>query len=727
MATTELDTLLVKIAADTSQLRGEMAKATNAMAKAMQASAKEAERTNAMLARVGGTIRGALGGALAALTPVKLVQLAEAAAKFGADIENAARKLRLTTDEMQALQFAGKKVGLDSEAVVKSLEKFGGAIAEAATGQDAAKTFAALGVNIRGANGAVKDMNALLGEVADKMLKLEPAARMAFADKFFGRDAEEFLRLIEGGSAGLRKMQQEARDIGAVMDERVVARLAEANRSIDASSQALSVKWKTAMADISEAWAEVLGFIVRFSNKAEEAISQAQRLGKGLDTAAYLLLQKLAPETTAGFNKIGNSFADALVDALDRAMPGINLRLRLMAEAAKAAVDAATSAAQGVLAGPLDREGARGRGMAGSGHGPYARNATRALPGGATAALGGKSESQGIIDGLADAYAKLRAEWETGSKVGAELAEVMGKLERAGASKEQIADARGLFDATKAYEAAKALREYAKENADLAATVAAEASGRRDLVLQLELEHKLRDALGPQYVEQNRVMIEGLAKQRAAIERHRETIQASQQELSRLGEIGARALEDGLAAAFDKSGNAAEKFRDIARGVLNDLLRMMIRLSITNPLMNLLGGQQLPTLGSVGGVLGSLFGGANPGASVSNLTFSSLGMAGFAEGGRPPVGMPSIVGERGPELFIPNVAGTIVSNDNLGRMGGSTYNIDARGADAARIAQLESVIRQLGGQVRRIDGTLEHRAISATVDARRRGGAVANY
>jgi hypothetical protein len=36
---------------------------------------------------------------------------------------------------------------------------------------------------------------------------------------------------------------------------------------------------------------------------------------------------------------------------------------------------------------------------------------------------------------------------------------------------------------------------------------------------------------------------------------------------------------------------------------------------------------------------------------------------GFAEGGRPPVGRPALVGEEGPELFIPDRAGTVIPND----------------------------------------------------------------
>ena len=41
-----------------------------------------------------------------------------------------------------------------------------------------------------------------------------------------------------------------------------------------------------------------------------------------------------------------------------------------------------------------------------------------------------------------------------------------------------------------------------------------------------------------------------------------------------------------------------------------------------------------------------------------------LGIPGFAEGGRPPISQPAIVGERGPELFIPDSPGTVLSHQD---------------------------------------------------------------
>lgn len=53
--------------------------------------------------------------------------------------------------------------------------------------------------------------------------------------------------------------------------------------------------------------------------------------------------------------------------------------------------------------------------------------------------------------------------------------------------------------------------------------------------------------------------------------------------------------------------------------------------------------------------------------------FFGFKLPGFANGGSPPVNQPSIVGEAGPELFIPSTAGTIIPNNRLSSaMGGGT-------------------------------------------------------
>ena len=63
-----------------------------------------------------------------------------------------------------------------------------------------------------------------------------------------------------------------------------------------------------------------------------------------------------------------------------------------------------------------------------------------------------------------------------------------------------------------------------------------------------------------------------------------------------------------------------------------------------------------------------------------NSFLGAIGIPGFANGGRPPVGRPSVVGERGPELFVPDRAGTIIPNNQLGGSTNVVVNVDASGS-----------------------------------------------
>jgi len=84
---------------------------------------------------------------------------------------------------------------------------------------------------------------------------------------------------------------------------------------------------------------------------------------------------------------------------------------------------------------------------------------------------------------------------------------------------------------------------------------------------------------------------------------------------------------------------------------------------------------------------GGLFSGGGL-AGANNIAFGSQNLRintasnfpGFADGGRPPVGRASIVGERGPELFVPDRAGTIIPNNAMGGAMNVVVNVDASGS-----------------------------------------------
>jgi lambda family phage tail tape measure protein len=108
-------------------------------------------------------------------------------------------------------------------------------------------------------------------------------------------------------------------------------------------------------------------------------------------------------------------------------------------------------------------------------------------------------------------------------------------------------------------------------------------------------------------------------------------------------------------------------FGDFARSVIQDLIKIELKAQASKLLSGITSG--------LGGFFGSLLG--------------------FADGGNPPINKPSIVGEKGPELFVPKTAGTIIPNGGSAGgagqagAGGNTYitnNINA--VDAKSVAQL---------------------------------------
>ena len=89
------------------------------------------------------------------------------------------------------------------------------------------------------------------------------------------------------------------------------------------------------------------------------------------------------------------------------------------------------------------------------------------------------------------------------------------------------------------------------------------------------------------------------------------------------------------------------------------------------------------------GLFGNMFGGAASNAAPfitegvfdTGFDTSLISAGAFANGGRPPVGRPSIVGERGAELFVPDRAGTIIPNHELGGSTNIVVNVDASGSN----------------------------------------------
>jgi TP901 family phage tail tape measure protein len=132
---------------------------------------------------------------------------------------------------------------------------------------------------------------------------------------------------------------------------------------------------------------------------------------------------------------------------------------------------------------------------------------------------------------------------------------------------------------------------------------------------------------------------------------------------------GTQTAQEALASFFQ---NIAKSFLDMA----TEIIAQMVIMYAFKQLLGLFGG-------GAGIAPSNNFSGAFSGTTAS-FNPSSFGMGllpGLAKGGPVSSGQTYMVGERGPELFVPGRSGTIVANDKMG--GGSTnviVNVDAKGS-----------------------------------------------
>lgn len=109
-------------------------------------------------------------------------------------------------------------------------------------------------------------------------------------------------------------------------------------------------------------------------------------------------------------------------------------------------------------------------------------------------------------------------------------------------------------------------------------------------------------------------------------------------------------------------------------------------------------------------LIAALTGSGNGGGGLVGGMGTALGkLLGFADGGDPPVGQASWVGERGPEIFVPKSSGTIIPNHML--QGGvqpspnitvqNTYHIDSRTDQSTIVQMLERTKAQTKAEIQR--------------------------
>jgi len=155
-------------------------------------------------------------------------------------------------------------------------------------------------------------------------------------------------------------------------------------------------------------------------------------------------------------------------------------------------------------------------------------------------------------------------------------------------------------------------------------------------------------------------------------------------------------MTDALTAGITGAANFADAMKSMAKSVVDSLIKMLIQKYIVDA--------------AFGAISGAITGGV-----TSTTDFNAAGpMQPRAIGGSVQNGSPYMVGERGPELFIPNSQGSIVPNSRMGGGGGVTVN--------QTINVSTGVQQTVRAEIATLMPQIANAAKGAVADARQRGG-----
>ena len=629
-------------------------------------------------------------GATAAVTALKLT------IDSMDEMSKAAQKVGASTEEFSKLTYAASLADVSMETLVGSLGKLTKAQAAASDGTGAqAKIFDALGVSIKNADGSLRESTDVLADFADKFqeLKGSPEA-MAAGFSIFGRSFQELIPLLKDGGDGIRAAGEELEAFGGVLSS-------EAGKNAEEFNDNLT-RLETAAKALSMAVAsDLLPDLVRLTESWVE-------LAKDGGT-----LQETATGIANVFRVVGGvaEFVGGYFTALDNVIQGLTIGFVGLMEAARGVINldwdqikrgytVANEGADLAYYGTAPAsEAKKPRTSAGSSRrgGGAAMNYTAGVDpsdalrlalagnkptgGGRSrgAGGGGKSDADREAEQLDKAYQSLKASLtETYALFNdnTEAAQVLydtqnGELAKLSqARKDELVLLAQKNDQQKLdAELSEAAADRLKEETD---AINAHNKAVKDQIAGMEFENEL-------------IGLTSIAKEKAIALRYANVDAMSEEgqkitglidEYHKLNESYGFVNDalDGFGDAFADFATGAKSAKDAFGDWADDLYATAVQWladKAMNALKDWLSGKQ-DGAGGYGGATGGTGGGWL--STVGNIIGSFFG-GGKAGGGDVIEGRSYLVGEDGPERFVPRTAGLIVPNSgSMHGGGGNTLN-----------------------------------------------------
>lgn len=255
-----LGALDIIIAADTAQLRKGMDTAVGIMQSSTQ-------RMESFAKTAGASIAGyfALSG---------IQNSIQASLDLADSLGKMSQKVGVSVDALYSLQAAGKLADVDINSLEKSLIKFNKGLGQAELGTgDTEDALKQLGISLKDSSGHLKQSDEYLYEVADKFRSMpDGIAKSKIAMDLFGKSGADMIPMLNGGAEALREYR-------GIMDKETVRGAEKFNDSLTTVGLAVDAVWMQMTSSLSPTLSAIAD---DFTDVAKEGKETGQTLGDDL-------------------------------------------------------------------------------------------------------------------------------------------------------------------------------------------------------------------------------------------------------------------------------------------------------------------------------------------------------------------------------------------------------------------------------------------------------------
>lgn len=190
---------------------------------------------NGLLGEFGkGLVTGALVAA-GAFVVNEFAQMTKAAIDFGDSLDNMAQRTGVNTEELSKLAYAAQMSDTSLEGIQAGFRKLSQSMMAAQeAGSEQAQIFEQIGIKTTDASGKLRDTNEVMEDLADFFKDMpDGAEKTALAMELLGKSGTDLIPFLNNGADGLRDLKKEAEEFGNVWSPAQSKQAAEFNDNID--------------------------------------------------------------------------------------------------------------------------------------------------------------------------------------------------------------------------------------------------------------------------------------------------------------------------------------------------------------------------------------------------------------------------------------------------------------------------------------------------------------